>query len=295
MPKNIKTRIQNKHDLELNWNAATGFIPLQGELIVYDIEIDSLGNALTKTVDGVTKTVHELAGRTAPYTYERFKIGDGIHIAKDLPFATDFVQEELVDVKNKLADLLYNAITISSFVHDAGVVEIGTHINTVKLTWATNKIPTALTLDGESIATDALAKTISGLDITWDNNKTWTLQATDERSAVSTKTTSITFCNGIYYGVGTTEDSFNSLFVTALTKKLQTTKAYDFTANPNEQYIYYAVPKRLGTVAFKVGGFDGGFEQPQVVSVINSSGYTEDYYVYRSTNKLTGSIIVDVT
>ena len=89
MPRNIKTRIQNKHDLEVNWNAATGFIPLKGELIVYDVEVDENKQPITKVVDGIEKPVYELAGRTTPYTYERFKIGDGIKSASNLPFTTD--------------------------------------------------------------------------------------------------------------------------------------------------------------------------------------------------------------
>lgn len=36
MAKIVKTRVQNKHDIEANWNLATSFIPLKGELIVYD-------------------------------------------------------------------------------------------------------------------------------------------------------------------------------------------------------------------------------------------------------------------
>lgn len=87
MVKTVKTRVQNKHDLEVNWNNAT-FVPFAGELIVYDIEVDAEGNALTKLVDGVQKTVHELVGRDSPYTYERFKIGDGVTQIQKLPFAT---------------------------------------------------------------------------------------------------------------------------------------------------------------------------------------------------------------
>jgi hypothetical protein len=34
--KKIKTRVQSKHDKEVNWNNATGFIPLAGEIIIYD-------------------------------------------------------------------------------------------------------------------------------------------------------------------------------------------------------------------------------------------------------------------
>ena len=60
--KTILGRIIQKHDIEANWNLATDFIPKQGEIIVYDIDEN--------------------------YTYERFKIGDGVTNVNDLPFAS---------------------------------------------------------------------------------------------------------------------------------------------------------------------------------------------------------------
>lgn len=193
----------------------------------------------------------------------------------------------------QMEELLYKAISILSFSHNVGIKEIGSTVTSVTLTWATNKTPTMLTLDGTAIGVGLTSKTFTGLAITHSSNKSWTLVAKDEKNSDS-KTIAIAFCNGIYYGVGTQEKDFTSAFVTGLTKKLQASKAYDFTVNPNSQYIYYAVPKSRGTVSFKVGGFEGGFEAPKIVSVTNSSEYTEDYYVYRSTNKITGSTSVDV-
>lgn len=58
----IKGRFVQKHDTEANWNLAINFIPMQGEIIIYD--------------------------KDATYDYERFKIGDGINIVSDLEFAT---------------------------------------------------------------------------------------------------------------------------------------------------------------------------------------------------------------
>lgn len=58
--KTFNTRIQHKHDVEANWNLATNFIPLAGELIVYDVD--------------------------ATYDYARFKVGDGSTKLSDLPF-----------------------------------------------------------------------------------------------------------------------------------------------------------------------------------------------------------------
>lgn len=60
--KNINARIIHKHDTEANWNLATNFTPKQGEIIVYDVD--------------------------DTYTYERFKIGDGVTNVTSLPFIT---------------------------------------------------------------------------------------------------------------------------------------------------------------------------------------------------------------
>lgn len=76
--KILKSRIVHKHDIEANWLLAANFVPMKGEIIVYDIEVDSDGNTLTLP-----------SGRTEPYAYERIKVGDGIHNVNDLPFAVD--------------------------------------------------------------------------------------------------------------------------------------------------------------------------------------------------------------
>lgn len=88
----INTRIVNKHDLEAVWLSKADFIPLQGELIIYDCEIDK---------DGVTLALP--AGRTTPYTYERFKIGDGKTSVNDLPFAGGNTGDDNADVSAQLA------------------------------------------------------------------------------------------------------------------------------------------------------------------------------------------------
>lgn len=61
--KKFKSRIVHKHDTAANWNKATNFIPKQGEIIVYD--------------------------KDSIYSYERFKIGDGVTNVNSLPFADE--------------------------------------------------------------------------------------------------------------------------------------------------------------------------------------------------------------
>lgn len=65
--KNVKTRVQHKHDVEANWNLATGFVPLAGELIVYDED--------------------------STHDYKRLKIGDGSTVVGALNFVAYSIEE----------------------------------------------------------------------------------------------------------------------------------------------------------------------------------------------------------
>jgi hypothetical protein len=113
---------------------------------------------------------------------------------------------------------------------------------------------------------------------------TFTLNASKGASS-DTETQSVAFYNYIYYGVSTAT-TFDEADVEALaTSVISNTKGRTITETAGaSDYIVYALPSRLGTVTFTVGGFEGGFESPETVSLTNSAGFTEDYYVYRSTN-----------
>jgi len=239
-------------------------------------------------------------GTGSDLKFGHVKLSDDINSEDDASAgvaATPLAIKKIMDEVNKISDILYEPISITSF--STAIKEMGSTVNTVTLSWKFNKTPTKLILnDGTSDDTldiNATNKTINDLSITMSANKTWTLKATDERGATDTKTITVTFCNNIYYGIGDMESGFDSAFITTnLTKRLQASKVFDFSVTPESKYVYYAIPERLGTVTFKVGGFAGGFEAPVVVSVTNGSGYTENYNVYRSTNKVSGSISVDV-
>lgn len=107
---------------------------------------------------------------------------------------------------------------------------------------------------------------------------------------------SIAFYNNIFWGVSSKASSFLESDVEGLASySVSNSKGRSITVAPGVgEYIIYAFPVRLGTVVFWVGGFEGGFQAPETVSLTNSAGYTEDYYVYRSTNAALGSTTVTV-
>lgn len=66
----INMRIQQKHDIEANWLLATNFVPLDGELIVYDVDTE--------------------------HSFVRFKVGNGVDNVSALPFS---IEKRIVDVE----------------------------------------------------------------------------------------------------------------------------------------------------------------------------------------------------
>lgn len=83
----VKLSIKLKHDTEANWLKATTFKPLKGELIIYDVD----------------------STHSAP----RFKVGDGVNVVGDLPFA-DKDLAKLGDINaDFLSDLLVAGAGIS--------------------------------------------------------------------------------------------------------------------------------------------------------------------------------------
>jgi len=78
----VQTRIQLKRDTKANWNATTGFIPLRGEVIIYEdfaqYEVEEDGKTVTKNIPNI-------------------KIGDGKANVKDLPFVDKDLRDKLME------------------------------------------------------------------------------------------------------------------------------------------------------------------------------------------------------
>ena len=82
MSATVNTRIQLKRDITANWNQARGFIPLDGEVIIYEdykvIEQNVNGQEQLVPVPGI-------------------KIGDGRTYVQDLPFIDGDLHQNLME------------------------------------------------------------------------------------------------------------------------------------------------------------------------------------------------------
>lgn len=198
--KNLSSRIINKHDIEANWVKATNFIPKQGEIIVYDIDEN--------------------------YTYERFKIGDGITLVSNLPFIktglevsdTEEELEEGVYLTN--ADLLggiaadnyalkTNVVTsVNGQTGDVVVTEGGGSIDTSNFYSTSNPPPYPVTsVNGSTGAVQITAASLGALTsapVSSVNGKTGavTLNASDISGVAPAAHSS----SGTTYGIGTSSN-----------------------------------------------------------------------------------------
>lgn len=221
---------------------------------------------------------------------------------KALEESNEGLKAEIEALEQRLEDLLYTAIHITKFTHNAGTREYGDKVTSVTLSWSINTKPTKLTLNGEEIGVTERSRTLTGLSIDMNNtNKhTWELIATDSKGTTSRKTTAkISFANGIYYGAKKSTTQYNASFISSLKKELCSSikSSFSVTAGAGE-YIYYCIPTRLvgkgKKCIFKVGIFWGGINRVATLQYTNAYGYTEEYQIYVSDNSNLGECEVSV-
>lgn len=82
----LDVRIESKHDTTENWNKAEGFIPLPGEIIIYDDY-----ETKTWTVEEYGQTVTKTAN------IPNIKIGTGNAYVQDLAFVDEKTRDMLLE------------------------------------------------------------------------------------------------------------------------------------------------------------------------------------------------------
>lgn len=234
---------------------------------------------------------------------------------------TDYATIEYVD---NLVN--YAAITVSMSMSNAvpslldgesyTVREKGQKIESVTLTYNFSKTPAAGTTlltgyEGVIGKSGNITLDYSASPITWKTStsgRTWTIEGKEEKvpgktQAKATKSVSINFYNGVYIGVASIPSEINSEFLLdtdKFTKTLTGSRVTSFTKNAGSgQYIWYALPKSIGKCSFTYGANPGGFllvtfDSNDYFSFTNASGYSEDYYVYRSDYPALGDTSITV-
>ena len=222
-------------------------------------------------------------------------------LRKSLISVKDYISDIVTGINNQIenirSDSTYTPIDILSFTSTPSLAEIGSVVSSVELQYSMNQVPNSLLIDVEAITPSMSGSVlIDGQSITSD--KTWILTAEDNGSTSFPKKTvsvsaSLEFANSIYYGVSNSITPTQSMVKQLAYSVLSNTKSRSIDLSVgNLEYIWYAVPKRLGKCLFSVSGVIGGFEEAAELTITNSSNYSEGYYVYRSSNYGLGEVQV---
>lgn len=192
------------------------------------------------------------------------------------------------EINTKIWDI-QNPFDISSITLSPNIAQMGSTVSP-KLTWNyTHSVIKSQTINKAAVENTLRTKTFTGVTAT----TTYTLDATSNNDTQKSKSATITFANGVYYGKSTAATYDNEL-INSLTKQLSNSKNRTITVNVGAgEYIFYCVPSRLGACSFNVGGFDGGFSKVATVNFTNSDNYAEKYDIYKSDNANLGN--TDVT
>ena len=258
------------------------------EIVSYIKSNKSLINAITTSKVNVTDIIDNLSTNVAN---KPLSAGQGVELKKVLDA-----------LAVRVDDLEFVPVNISVFKSSITTAEKGATVNDVTLSWQLNKTPNpatdSLMLDGEFITlaeSGELALTEQGIT----SNRKWVLTATDRKGS-ATKEASLTFYNGVYYGVSEAPAAYDSEFIIALGKSgkkvLRSSKLTSFTVTAGEgEYIYYCLPVSMGKCTFRVvGSLPGGFELVSTLAYTNEHGHEEQYYIYRSTNAELGETPLEV-
>lgn len=191
--------------------------------------------------------------------------------------------EEVKKLRDDISRLQSSTIKVTNFSVTPNIVEIGSVINSITLKWDTNfRVLTRQYLN--DIEIPDITKRSRTLDGPFTSSQTYTLRVEGDDGNSDIKTTELKFLNNIYYGTEKLHD-INSSFINSLSRVLTENKQKGFTVVSREQeYIYIALPVRFGEPKFTIISEEADFELITKFDHENSSGYVEEYAVYRTTN-----------
>lgn len=286
----------------LKWGNIKGFIELQKDLIDLIEGSDSqLKEDLLEQMNIINIELQRQISALATKHYEEVEelrdtkmdasMYDTLVNPENHPYTTEEVPE-ITNVKQALNKLLYVPLQITSFTVTPNEAETGDTISSLVYKWTYNKsLIKSQSLDSQSISTSERTKTISG---TFKNTTTKTLSASDG-TQTKTQNATITFKDGKYYGVSTSDPDSSSI-VSSFTRDLNLGKNSTFTVTAGSgQYIYLLVPESLKDIKFYVGGFEGGF------TIVNDnfqftrySGTTVKCILFKSDNPNLGKTTITI-
>lgn len=185
------------------------------------------------------------------------------------------------------AEPVITPLDITSFT-GGSTNEIGSIVSSVNLAWTYNKPVTSQSIN-QGIGSLPIDDRAYAYSTPISANTTFTLSGVADTTS-DTANTSVTFISRRYWGVTTSGVELLEAEIEAESSELNSSKAKSITFNcTGGRRIFYAYPVSYGLATVRDGN---GFlfndfltgTAPYEVTLINSYGYSQSYYVYHSFN-----------
>lgn len=277
---NALSNLASKHDDDVN--SLTNRINSVGfNADNIDAKLDALEDKHDSDIDAVNARINSLS--TDVSTAKAASDKNTADIANLNTRITDVV----ADLNKRIEEIEKSEpANILRFVATPNICEIG-GIENIVFQWDVTGDIRKITLNNVDVTDSKGTYTVPSLM----TDAVYTLKVETIDGSTMTKTIDVKFVNHIFWGTST-----SSVINKSIVKGLKNTELTDENEREimltlNNEYAVYAYPKRLGIVQASTAVAPGGFEAPVTMSVDNHSEYYENYYVYRSTQKLTGTAL----
>lgn len=165
------------------------------------------------------------------------------------------------------------------------IVEEGSTVKDVTLSWEINKPLVSITIQPGDIHVDPTATTYTIKDANINETTTYTIEMNDGKNTYETEQTVI-FAQKLYNGTSanTTVDNTQILSFDQYFETTETSGECDFNCDGGK-YFFICIPReKADKVVFKINGFNFTDVTREDVEFTNASGYTSEYSIFRCNN-----------
>lgn len=185
---------------------------------------------------------------------------------------------------------------IDSLINNIDIAQYGQLITGVTFNWSVNKLgynyilnPTGGTYNNQINTYQFINQNITG---DTGNTSTSFILTFDDGIQSTIKSTTINFYNKRYYGSTTLTGLTSFDIINLQYNEFATDKSFTLKSlSGNNEYIYFCQPVRLNEVDIFVNNFYTNDFEINNINFTNEFGYTEPYYVIRTTNLITSDKI----
>jgi hypothetical protein len=217
--------------------------------------------------------------------------GAGTNTTLSNPAITNLSSGNAQSLRMQLGLMLPGDIpSITSFLNDQYIVEMGHTVNATVLNWTLAGAPVTEQFIDNGISFVPTGTFTATDDESYTSNRTYTLTVGNNATNITAKTT-VAFEQKNYWGASALA-SLTDYQIISLSSAFATGLAQSRTITASNQFIYVAYPASYGAATFTVNGLLNTAWNLTTRSFTNASGFGSSYNIYQSQNLLSGTYIV---